>query len=160
MSSAGQSLQTVVDTLRRYTASLGPKEKSALEIGLRLSHMEEALAHGEFERASSHASALGDRFARIEATGAYVLTVEGREQVGAPSIVTWTPLERAGAIFDTVPYEDRRSALMAALPLPGIALAKLLGATWPMATVTGVASAPLLLLAVSWWLNRQAQPAG
>jgi hypothetical protein len=60
------AFQRVIDTLGKFARNLTPHEQLILEMGMRSSHIEEAIAHGESERASSHLrelAKLGKRYA-------------------------------------------------------------------------------------------------
>lgn len=53
-----QSFERAVAVMRRFLVSLSPREKLILQLGLRASHLEEALAAGDQLRAAAHAQAL------------------------------------------------------------------------------------------------------
>ena len=44
----------MIAILGRFQATLTPRERLVMEIGLRGAHLEEALAHGELGRAKEH----------------------------------------------------------------------------------------------------------
>lgn len=48
----------ILDGLVKYKKSLSPRELTIMQIGMRSSHLEEALASGEFDRARSHYKAI------------------------------------------------------------------------------------------------------
>jgi hypothetical protein len=49
-----RALDRVVSIIGRFNNSLTPREKLILQLGLRGAHLEEALAHGETQRAADH----------------------------------------------------------------------------------------------------------
>jgi hypothetical protein len=50
-----RSFLRAVSVARRFLVSLSPREKLILQLGLRASHLEEAMAAGDQERAAAHA---------------------------------------------------------------------------------------------------------
>jgi hypothetical protein len=53
-----RSFNRAVAVMRRFLVSLTPREKLILQLGLRASHLEEAMAAGDQERAAAHAKGL------------------------------------------------------------------------------------------------------
>ncbi len=53
-----RSLSRAIAVMQRFNASLTPREKLILQAGLRASHLEEALAAGDQDRAAAHAKGL------------------------------------------------------------------------------------------------------
>lgn len=53
-----RSLERAVAVVRKFNSTLTPREKLVLQLGLRASHLEEALAQGDQDRAAAHAKAL------------------------------------------------------------------------------------------------------
>jgi hypothetical protein len=53
-----RSFERAVTVARRFIVSLTPREKLILQLGLRASHLEEAMASGDQQRAAAHAQAL------------------------------------------------------------------------------------------------------
>jgi len=53
-----RSLSRAIAVARRFNATLSPREKLILQLGLRASHLEEALAAGDQDRAAAHAKGL------------------------------------------------------------------------------------------------------
>lgn len=53
-----RSLSRAVAVMQRFNATLSPREKLILQLGLRASHLEEALAAGDQLRAAAHAKGL------------------------------------------------------------------------------------------------------
>jgi hypothetical protein len=49
-----KAFETLVTWLETMQASFSEREKTIFQIGLRLSHAEEAVAHGETDRAREH----------------------------------------------------------------------------------------------------------
>lgn len=49
-----QAFGQVLDAIDQFEKKLSPRELKILQIGLRASHVEEALAHNEFDRAREH----------------------------------------------------------------------------------------------------------
>jgi hypothetical protein len=50
-----RSFERAIAVARRFLVSLSPREKLILQLGLRASHLEEALAAGDQQRAAAHA---------------------------------------------------------------------------------------------------------
>lgn len=55
----------LMGTLQQFYVSLTPRERLAFQAGLRASHIEEALAHGEIDRARSHFTGLVNLINRL-----------------------------------------------------------------------------------------------
>jgi hypothetical protein len=53
-----RSFERAVLVMRKFLVSLSPREKLILQLGLRASHLEEALAAGDQQRAAAHAQGL------------------------------------------------------------------------------------------------------
>jgi hypothetical protein len=53
-----QGFDRAVAVMRKFLVSLTPREKLILQLGLRASHLEEALAAGDQARAAAHAKGL------------------------------------------------------------------------------------------------------
>jgi hypothetical protein len=53
-----KSLARAIAVAKRFNATLSPREKLILQLGLRASHLEEALAAGDQDRAAAHAKGL------------------------------------------------------------------------------------------------------
>ena len=49
-----QNSNAILDLLARYQAKLSPRDIAMLHLGMRASHIEEAVASGEIDRARSH----------------------------------------------------------------------------------------------------------
>ena len=52
------SFTRAIAVARKFLVSLTPREKLILQLGLRASHLEEALAAGDQQRAAAHAQGL------------------------------------------------------------------------------------------------------
>jgi hypothetical protein len=53
-----RSFERVIELMRRFQKRLTPRELLVLQMGMRASHVEEALAHGDSERARAHLAML------------------------------------------------------------------------------------------------------
>jgi hypothetical protein len=53
-----RSFERAVTIARKFLVSLSPREKLIMQLGLRSSHLEEALAAGDQLRAAAHAKAI------------------------------------------------------------------------------------------------------
>jgi len=53
-----QAFGQVLDAIDQFEKRLSPRELKILQIGLRASHIEEALAHNEIDRARGHFRAM------------------------------------------------------------------------------------------------------
>jgi hypothetical protein len=137
------ALQTVVEGARAYFSGLSPSEKQAYNVGLHATHFEEAIAQGDFARASAHATALGQLL--DQTSGSYVM------HVGSDGSVASIPLPESGppSVLDGLSDEDRQTIATMTMPIPGLLIAKAIGAAWPIATVAGVLSAPLVMYLAS-----------
>ncbi len=124
------ALQTVTDGVKQYMNALSPSERDAFNVGARATHFEEAVAQGDFARASAHASALGTMMQKK----GYVIHVSGGRVTGT------TPVHPV-----TLSPEQKRDIIMSSTPIPGVVIAKVLGATWPIAGVTGMLTAPVVM---------------
>jgi hypothetical protein len=49
---------TILDTIQNFNKTLSPRDLHLMQIGMRASHIEEAMAHGEIDRARGHLDAL------------------------------------------------------------------------------------------------------
>ncbi len=63
-----EALGIVADGLDALRAQLDPRELIVLQIGLHASHAEEAIAHGDADRAKAHGKSLGELFTQLVAT--------------------------------------------------------------------------------------------
>lgn len=53
-----ETISALLSEVRRFTATLSPRELVVLKIGLEASHLEESIAHGDWTRAEAHAESL------------------------------------------------------------------------------------------------------
>jgi phytoene/squalene synthetase len=134
MTTLDDALQTTIASMKAYVSGLSPEAMGAFQAGLHASHFEEALAQGDWDRAAVHAKALGKL-----APAAHVM------EVSSGSIVRWAPAETTAGFWDSLSTDDQRTILHGAAPIPGLIIAKLLGAAWPVAGAAGLLSAPLML---------------
>jgi len=56
---------TILDAVSAFEKQLSPRDVALMQIGMRATHAEEALAHGEIDRARSHFNALFDLVKRV-----------------------------------------------------------------------------------------------
>jgi len=60
-----RTAQTLLDYIRRFKKTLSPRDVLLLQIGMRASHIEEALAVGDVDRAKAHLVQLAEQVRRL-----------------------------------------------------------------------------------------------
>lgn len=95
----------------------------------------------ELYSAAQALRAQADALTRMAARAPRVLEVSGGTS-------RWVPAPQRTGVLSKISPDDKRSILSGASAIPGACIAKLLGATWPMAGAMGLFSAPIVMLVV------------